>query len=127
MSSLKVAPVCTSILRRTISKLLPPAHWFDLVDYKGERMLAIARLVVMNRAELSLAYSARSIHRLEPGPVFPAAVSVALPRVTFTPPHNHQTPWFILMPPVQQRTPLAGGVLLWKAFCICFHNQLIVV
>lgn len=81
MSCLEVVPIVRCCFRRIISEFSPSADRFYLIDYKGQRMLCIAWLIVMDLSEPSSADPARCAHRSEACPIFPSQTAVLIPRV----------------------------------------------
>ena len=72
-------------------------------------MLSIARLVVVDRAELPSAYSTRGVHRLEPCPVLSPQVPVGVPRVLPAPGRHDLPPQDIHMRSCLWRLPHHPG------------------
>ena len=72
-------------------------------------MLSIARLVVVDRAELPSADSTRRTHRLESRSMFPTQVAVSISWVGGTPGHRTiplSTPWVGMPPGICGATPV---------------------
>ena len=86
VSRLEVAPVFRDFFRGSVTELFPTADRDYLVYDERERMFRVARLVIVNRTEASLTYTARGVHSLKTRPVLSPSVSVRRPRVVSHPP-----------------------------------------
>ena len=76
VSRLEVGPVPGCFFSTVITKFTPSAYWTNFVDHEAERMLRVAGLVVVDRSEPAVAYSAGTPLGLKSGPVFPAEIAV---------------------------------------------------
>lgn len=70
MCRLQVRPVLSRRPRRRIPELLPSGHRPDLVYHKGERVLCIGGLLVVDGAETAMTNAAFAAHCLQPCAMF---------------------------------------------------------
>lgn len=82
MRRLQVCPVLRRRPRRSVAKFAPTCYGFNFIDYKRKRVLRVARLIVMYRAEPPFTYPAWRVHGFQPGTVFPAQCTVRISRIT---------------------------------------------
>lgn len=81
MRRLQVAPILGRSAGRSIAKLPPLRHRFDLINDKGQRMRGIGRLIVMDRPQPAVADAALSAHGLQPGAVLATQGPVGIPGI----------------------------------------------
>ena len=76
VSRLEVGPVPGCFFSAVITEFAPSAYWTNFVNHEAERMLRVAGLVVVDRSEPAVAYSAGTPLGLKSGAVFPAEIAV---------------------------------------------------
>ena len=82
MRRLQVCPVLRRRPRRSVAKFAPTCYGFNFINYKRKRVLRVARLIVMYRAEPPFTYPAWRAYGFQPGTVFPAQCTVRISRIT---------------------------------------------
>ena len=82
MRCLQVVPILCRSSCRSVTELPPTCHGFNFIDHKRKRVLRVARLIVMYRAEPPFTYPAWRAYGFQPGTVFPAQCTVRISRIT---------------------------------------------
>ena len=110
MRCLQVRPVLSRRPRRRIPELLPSGHRPDLVYHKGERVLCIGRLLVVDGAETAMTNAALAAHCLQPCTMFAPKRTVCVSWVA----HG-----FSLFLSARRAADGTASLRFLPAFCIC--------